>query len=105
MIIKLREGGGGLFSLFTVCTFNYTLLFFHVEKGWVFISHNGFRIGAKKCLILVFHGTSGVTAITGWYHYLIELGDRALSVPSLDRGGITIGSINCQWYTAQSGWF
>ena len=43
---------------------------FYVKKGGIFIVPNGFKNGAKKCIILVFQGTSGTTVITGWYYRL-----------------------------------
>ena len=54
---------------------------FHVEKSGVFIGPIGFKIGAKKCHIPGFRGTSGTIVITGryyhlqsntrWYHHLV----------------------------------
>ena len=81
---------------------------FHTGKGGVFIDPNSFKIGAKKCHILGFRGTGDTTVIIGQYsrlqsdteryHRLIEVGDRALTVPPPDKGGTTAGSINYQWY-------
>ena len=48
----------------------HTFMPFHVEKSGVFIGPNGFKIGAKKCLILDFRGTGGTIAIIGWYYCL-----------------------------------
>ena len=82
-----------------------TFVSFHAEKGEIFIGPNGFKIRIKKYLILDFWVIGGTTAITGWYHRLTpdtrpyhrltELGDRALAIPSPDKGCTTIGSINC----------
>ena len=52
---------------------------FHAEKGGIFIGPNGFKNGAKKCLILDFQDPGGTIAITGWYHRLTLDGTIAQS--------------------------
>ena len=62
---------------------------FHVGKGGVYIGPNWFEFGAQKCHFLDFWGPGGTTAITGLYHRLVELGDRAQAIPLPDLGGCT----------------